>query len=141
VLTLIDVFCNEKLLPKLNDSANASDAGHKLLAGAESLPAFAASLADAHEKFLLRLDEVAALLQSAVETVNTRMGNHQQIVETTFTEAVQRLAQATTDSFTKPTHQLNEYFAALTKGVESLNTTLKQLGGETITIKKRGLFS
>jgi flagellar motor component MotA len=141
VLTLIDVFCNEKLLPKLNDSANASDAGHKLLAGAESLPAFAASLADAHEKFLLRLDEVAALLQSAVETVNTRMGNHQQIVETTFTEAVQRLARATTDSFTKPTHQLNEYFAALTTGVESLNTTLKQLGGETITIKKRGLFS
>jgi hypothetical protein len=36
---------------------------------------------------------------------------------------------------------LNEYFASLSKGVESLNTTLKQLGGETITIKKKGLFS
>ncbi len=75
------------------------------------------------------------------ETLGTRMGDHQKVVETTFTEAVQRLAQATTDSFTKPTQQLNEYFASLNKGVESLNATLKQLGGETITIKKRGLFS
>ncbi|MCU0782372.1 MAG: MotA/TolQ/ExbB proton channel family protein [Akkermansiaceae bacterium] len=141
VLTLIDAFCNEKLLPKLNDSAHAADAGNKLLAGAESLPAFAAALADAHAKFLERLDEATALLKGAAETLGSRMGAHQQVVESTFAEAVQRLAQATTDSFGKPTQQLNEYFAALNKGVESLNGTLKQLGGETITIRKRGLFS
>jgi flagellar motor component MotA len=52
-LTLIDAFCTEKLLPRLNDSDSA--ASHELLAHAESLPEFARSLAKAHESFLARL--------------------------------------------------------------------------------------
>ena len=41
----------------------------------------------------------------------------------------------------KPTEQLNEYFHTLAKGIDSLNDTLKQLGGEKIVIQKRGFFS
>jgi hypothetical protein len=40
-----------------------------------------------------------------------------------------------------PAKQLNEYFAALAKGVESLNGTLQKLGGEKIVVQKRGFFS
>ena len=42
MLTEIDAFCTEKLLPKLNDSTKATD--DLLLSQAENIPAFAASL-------------------------------------------------------------------------------------------------
>lgn len=66
-------------------------------------------LIDGHAKFLERLADATALLKTAVETLGSRMGAHQQGVKTTFTAAVRGLAYATTDSFTQPTQQLNEY--------------------------------
>ncbi len=139
VLTVIDVFCNEKLLPKLNDSAT-NEASDMLLSQAENIPAFAASLTKAHELFLIKLTEASTMLRDLIETLKTRLDAHQTRVEGTFQHAVDKLTSETRDSLSKPTQQLNEYFAALTKGVESLNETLKVLGGETITVKKRGLF-
>lgn len=139
MLTEIDAFCSEKLLPKLNDSENATD--NLLLSQAENIPAFAASLSRAHEVFLVKLQDASTLLRDAGETLKTRLDAHQTKVEGTFQHAVDKLTSETRDAFIQPTTQLNEYFASLAKGVESLNTTLKQLGGETITIKKKGLFS
>lgn len=66
VLTLIDAFCNEKLMPKLNDSK--SDTSDMLLSQAENIRAFAASLARAHELFLVKLQDATALLAQAGET-------------------------------------------------------------------------
>ena len=79
VLTLIDAFCNEKLLPKLNDSK--SDASDMLLSQAENIPAFAASLARAHEVFLERLGEATRQLAKAGETLDRRLDAHQTTVE------------------------------------------------------------
>jgi flagellar motor component MotA len=139
MLTEIDAFCTEKLLPKLNDAQNATD--NLLLSQAEHIPSFAASLSRAHEVFLVKLQEASTLLRDAGETLKTRLDAHQTKVEGTFQHAVDKLTSQTRDAFTEPTTQLNQYFASLSKGVESLNETLKQLGGETITIKKKGLFS
>ncbi len=139
LLTEIDAFCSEKLLPKLNDSSKSTD--ELLLSQAESIPAFAASLSHAHEVFLVKLQEATTVLRDAGETLKTRLDAHQTKVEGTFQQAVDKLTSDTRDAFVQPTTQLNEYFASLSKGVESLNATLKQLGGETITIKKKGFFS
>lgn len=139
MLTEIDAFCTEKLLPKLNDSTKATD--DLLLSQAENIPAFAASLSRAHEVFLVKLQDASTLLREAGETLKTRLDAHQTKVEGTFQHAVDKLTSETRDAFVQPAAQLNEYFASLSKGVESLNATLKQLGGETITIKKKGLFS
>ena len=139
VLTLIDAFCNEKLMPKLNDSK--SDASDMLLSQAENIPAFAASLARAHELFLVKLQEATTLLSQAGETLSTRLNAHQTRVEGTFSSAVDKLTSETRDAILVPTRQLNEYFASLSKGVESLNGTLQKLGGETIVVQKRGFFS
>ena len=139
VLTLIDAFCNEKLMPKLNDSK--SDASDMLLSQAENIPAFAASLARAHELFLVKLQESTSLLSQAGETLSTRLDAHQTRVEGTFSNAVDKLTSETRDAILVPTRQLNEYFASLSKGVESLNGTLQKLGGETIVVQKRGFFS
>ncbi len=139
MLTEIDAFCSEKLLPKLNDSKSASD--DLLLSQAENIPAFAASLSRAHEVFLVKLQEASLMLRDVGETLKTRLDAHQTKVEGTFQHSVDQLTVETRNAFVQPTKQLNEYFASLNKGVESLNETLKQLGGETITIKKKGFFS
>ena len=80
-LTLIDAFCTEKLLPRLNDSSSGTS--HELLAHAESLPEFARSLAKAHESFLTSLREATGMLRDAGETLKHRLDAHQSAVEGT----------------------------------------------------------
>ncbi len=139
MLTEIDAFCTEKLLPKLNDSQTGTNS--LLLSQAESLPAFAASLSQAHEVFLIKLNDASHLLRDVSETLKTRLDAHQTKVEDTFQQSVDKLTNQTRDAFLQPTAELNQYFASLAKGVDSLNATLKQLGSETIVIKKKGFFS
>jgi hypothetical protein len=138
-LTLIDAFCTEKLLPRLDDSA--SDATSELLAHAESLPEFARSLATAHESFLTNLNEATRLLKEVGETLKHRLDAHQSTVEGTFKLSIDELTKETRDALRQPAAQLTEYFQTLAKGIDSLNTTLQQLGGEKIVIQKRGFFS
>lgn len=138
MLTEIDAFCTEKLLPKLNDSRSTTD--DLLATQAENIPAFAASLSRAHEVFLVKLHEASVLLRDAGEVLKTRLDAHQTKVESTFEFAVDKLTSQTRDAFVEPAKQLNTYFASLSQGVESLNALLKQLGGETIVIKKKGFF-
>jgi hypothetical protein len=81
------------------------------------------------------------MLKDAGETLKHRLDSHQSAVEGTFKLAVDELTKETRDSLRKPAEQLNEYFHTLAKGIDSLNDTLKQLGGEKIVIQKRGFFS
>lgn len=140
VLTLIDAFCNEKLLPKLND-ARGDATGDLLLSQAENIPAFAASLARAHEVFLDRLGEATSLLAKAGETLQLRLDAHQTKVEGDFSRAVDKLTSETRDALVAPAKQLNDYFASLSKGVASLDETLRKLGGQTVVVQKKGFFS
>ena len=96
---------------------------------------------DKAELFLVKLQEATTLLSQAGETLSTRLEAHQTRVEGTFSSAVDKLTSETRDAILVPTRQLNEYFASLSKGVESLNGTLQKLGGETIVVQKRGFFS
>lgn len=139
VITEIDAFCTEKLLPKLNDSQNATD--DLLLSQVESIPAFAASLMKAHEHFLVQLKDVSTTLKDTSDLLKNRLDSHQAKVESTFQSAVEKLTQDTSKALSQPTEQLNNYFASLARGVESLNVTLRELGGQTITVQKKGFFS
>jgi flagellar motor component MotA len=139
MLTEIDAFCSEKLLPKLNDSKSSTN--ELLLSQAENIPAFAASLSHAHEVFLIKLQDASTLLRDAGETLKNRLDTHQTKVEDTFQQSVDKLTNQTRDAFLQPTAELNQYFASLAKGVDSLNDTLKKLGSETIVIQKKGFFS
>lgn len=138
-LTIIDAFCAEKLLPRLNDSSDGSNAN--LMADAESLPAFAASLMNAHEVFLVNLNQATTLLSQAGETLQKRLDSHQTHVEGAFIQAINRLTTETRETLTKPTVEMAHYLETLGKGVSSLDETLRKLGGETIVVKKKGLFA
>jgi len=140
-LTLIDAFCTEKLLPKLNDSRNPTTGA--LLEQAESIPQLVASLARAHETFLTNLNSATKMLGEAGETMNKRLADHQETVEKSFKEAVSKLSDTGTEVFIRSHVELTKTFEKMANGIDLLNGALRDIGANQIpdtAKKKRGLF-
>lgn len=141
-LTIIDAFCIEKLLPKLNDSRHpGTDA---LLEQAESIPQLVASLARAHETFLVNLNESTRQMSQAGEALKASLDSNQSTIEKSFTEAVTKLSDSSSEIFLKSHMNLNRSFESIASGIESINRSLHDLGEKQIpneAKKKRGFFS
>lgn len=141
-LTLIDAFCTEKLLPKLNDSRNL--AADTLMEQAESIPQLVASLARAHETFLINLNDSTRMLRDTGEILQTRLDSHQQVVETSFTSAVNKLSETSAEVFIKSHIELSRTFEKIADGIDLINRALRDLGANKIpdeAKKKRGFFN
>jgi hypothetical protein len=140
-LTLIDAFCTEKLLPKLNDSRNL--AADSLLEQAESIPQLVSSLARAHETFLVNLNDSTRMLRDTGEILQKRLDSHQQVVETSFTNAVNKLTDTSGEIFIKSHIELSRTFEKIANGIDLINHALRDLGANKIpdeAKKKRGFF-
>lgn len=140
-LTLIDAFCTEKLLPKLNDSRNL--AADSLLEQAESIPQLVSSLARAHETFLVNLNDSTRMLRDTGEILQRRLDSHQQVVETSFTNAVAKLSETSGEVFIKSHIELSRTFEKIANGIDLINHALRDLGANKIPYeakKKRGFF-
>ncbi|MGE9268652.1 MAG: MotA/TolQ/ExbB proton channel family protein [Verrucomicrobiales bacterium] len=140
-LTIIDTFCTEKLLPKLNDSKNP--ATDELLEQAESIPQLVSSLARAHETFLTNLNQATTMLAEAGETLQQRLDQHQAKVESDFETAITKLSDTSSDVFLRSHQNLERSFERMTNGIDQINTALRKLGEQQIpneAKKKRGLF-
>lgn len=140
-LTLIDTFCTEKLLPKLNDSRNLG--ADTLLEQAESIPQLVSSLARAHETFLVNLNDATRMLRDTGEMLQTRLASHQQVVEGAFTEAVTKLTETSGEVFIKSHLELTRTFEKIATGIDLINRALRDLGEHGIpndVKKKRGFF-
>lgn len=140
-LTIIDAFCNEKVLPKLNDSKHAGT--DKLLEKAESIPQLVRSLAEAHEVFLVNLNESTVQLKESGEMLRTGLDEHRKTVESSFTEAVKKLSDTSSEIFIRSDQELNKTFEKIANGIDIMNQSLRDLGEKKIpndAKKKRGLF-
>ena len=129
-LTMIDVFCTEKLLPRLNASKRA--ASEELIEQADSLPGLVTSLAKAHETFLINLNDATRQLHDSSETLNTRLADHQQTVEATFAHAVKKLSDTSNEIFLRSGTELNSSFQKIATGIELINKALGDLGQNKI---------
>ncbi|MGB0644707.1 MAG: hypothetical protein ACPGQF_08190, partial [Akkermansiaceae bacterium] len=141
-LTMIDSFCVEKLLPKLNDSRTL--VGEELIQQANSIPQLVTSLAKAHETFLVNLNESTRMLTESAEVLQVRLTGHQKMVEKTFTDAASKLLETSRDVFLRSNNQLEQSFQSIATGIDSMNRSLKELGENQIpneAKKKRGFFS
>lgn len=141
-LTIIDAFCTEKLLPKLNDSRNSATG--ELLEQAESIPQLVASLARAHETFLVNLKDATKMLSEAGDTMNKRLATHQETVEKSFSDAVAKLTDTGTEVLIRSHVDLAKTFEKMATGIDLLNTALRDIGANQIpetAKKKRGFFS
>jgi flagellar motor component MotA len=134
-LTLIDAFCTEKLLSRLNDSAGTADI---MKEQADSIPELVQSLAKAHETFLVNLNEATVQLKES----STQIQDNQYLVQQSFIEATQTLTASADNLFTKSQEELDTTLKRLADGVEQINVGLDKLGLDKIPGKKsrRGLF-
>ena len=141
-LTIIDAFCTEKLLPKLNDSRHpGTDA---LLEKAESIPQLVASLSRAHETFLVNLNESTSQMIHVSKALQSNLDSNQSTVEKAFTTAVTKLSESSSEAFLKSQQNLNKSFESIATGIDSINHALRKLGEDQIPStekKKRGFFA
>ena len=140
-LTLIDAFCTEKLLPKLNDSRNA--ASELLVEQADSIPQLVASLARAHETFLINLNESTRQLKESGAAMEKRLDANQKVAEESFTEAVKKLSETSGEVFIKSHLELEKTFGRIAGGIDLINQALRDLGQNKIpdeAKRKKGFF-
>lgn len=79
-LTLIDAFCSEKLLPRLDDTdLDAKKKGW--LANPDNIPELVKSLADAHETFLKNLNSSTLQLNESAQFIQNQITENQKLVQ------------------------------------------------------------
>ena len=136
-LTLIDAFCTEKLMPRLDDRHGKS--GDLIDQYADSLPEMVNSLARAHETFLVDLNASTKQLRESTEMMNRQLVEHQHMVEESFVGAVNQLSDTSNEIYRHSHEELDSTLKRLADGVEHLNVGLKKLGQDQIPKKsKRG---
>lgn len=140
-LTLIDAFCTEKLLPKLNDSRHA--ASELLVEQADSIPQLVASLARAHETFLINLNESTRQLKESGAAMKESLNSNQRVIETSFTDAVKKLSDTSGEVFIRSHTELQNTFEKMANGIDLINHALRDLGQNKIpdeAKRKKGFF-
>ena len=146
----IDAFCNEVLLPRLNDGSGAAggDAG----ALSDSL---VRAITSAQGQFLTDLNTLSARMLEYSDNLDRRTQEHQQValeefsnhmgtmraqVEHLLGEAIRQ----TYDHLGQTSQVTAQHLSSLDAGIQSLNRVLKDLGEKQVVIqqvKKKGWFS
>lgn len=138
-LNSIDAFCNEILLPRLNDGGS--------LAGGSTegiMDTLVKAVASAQKEFLIDLNTLSARLVEQANNLEKRASEHQARVDREFTTALTVMREKMTDAVTENVNKTTDYIRALSSGIQSLNGVLSQLGEKQILIhqvKKKGWFS
>lgn len=138
-LNHIDAFCNEVLLPRLNDGAGAG--GGNLGAVADSV---VRALSNAQKEFLTDLNELSRRMNDYAANLDRRIDAHQEMVTREFVTNMTTMRAEVENSLRDSMKQTSQYIGALETGIRGLNTVLKELGEKQIVVqqvKKRGWFS
>ena len=135
----IDAFCNEVLLPRLNDGAGAG--GGDLGAVADSV---VTALAGAQREFLTDLNELSGRMLEYTDNLDRRIEIHQQAAITQFVTHMTAMRGEVETNINESMRVASQYLGGLESGIQSLNSVLEQLGEKQVVIqqvKKKGWFS
>ena len=135
----IDSFCNEVLLPRLNDGGSIAGGDTKGV-----MEVLVKAVASSQKEFLTDLNALSARIKEQAENLDKRAAAHQERVNTEFAHAMIRMREDFTAAVTDAVKQSTDYNRALASGIQSLNDVLKDLGSKQILIqqvKKKGWFS
>lgn len=164
-LTLIDAFCAEKLLPKLNERGDKPK--NDILENAASVEDLIQSLSTAHASFLDNLNASTAQLKHTQDFIRNQLAENQSMTQdihaklleasltmikqfetsqqsltTNFVTATDRLSKATSEIVTRSENGIQSTFDRIAVGIDQLNNSFKRLGSEQIpTERKPGFFS
>ena len=136
----IDAFCNEVLIPRLNDQEGAGGGGNIGAVG-ESV---ARAITFAQEKFLENLNSLSGHLLNYADNLDRRNTEAQNAAIQEFSSNMASLKadveSAIVDSIKRTTYHLT----AVENGIQSLNDVLNRLGEKQVVIQqtvKKGWFS
>jgi flagellar motor component MotA len=139
MLNDIDAFCNEVLLPRLNDGAGAG--GGNIGAVADSV---VKALSAAQKEFLVDLNELSKRMNDYASNLDRRMDSHQQTVTKEFVTNMTAMRTEVQLALKESMRLTSQYIAGLDTGIRGLNTVLRELGEKQVVVqqvKKKGWFS
>lgn len=135
----IDAFCNEVLLPRLNDGGG--------IAGGDTgglMDSLVKAVANAQKEFLVDLNALSAKVKEHADNLDRRADAHQQQVSAEFATTMNRMREDVTNAVKDSVKITTDYTRALSSGITSLNGVLKDLGEKQVVIHqtvKKGWFS
>lgn len=138
-LNNIDAYCNEVLLPRLNDGGG--------IAGGDTggmMDTLVKAVANAQKDFLVDLDKLSSKILEQAQNLDKRAWAHQERVDREFATALNVMREQMTKSVAESVEKTGEYMRAMASGIQSLNNVLAQLGEKQVIIhqvKKKGWFS
>lgn len=145
-LNEIDAFCNEVLLPRLNDGAGSSNALTAAL-GSETgafIAALTQALAGAQKEFLIDLHKLTTKIEEQAVNLDKRADAHASQVASEFNRTMTQMRETINHNVGESVQKSTEYLRSLSSGLQSLNGVLKDLGEKQVLIqqvKKKGWFS
>ncbi len=138
-LNNIDAFCNEVLLPRLNDGGG--------IAGGDTsglMDTLVKAVANAQKEFLVDLNALSAKIKDYADNLDKRAAAHQERVDAEFAMSLNRMREDLTNAVKDSVKTTTEYTRALSSGIQGLNNVLTELGGKQVIIHqtvKKGWFS
>lgn len=137
-LNNIDAFCNEVLMPRLNDGGG--------IAGGDTagfMDTLVKAVANAQKEFLKDLNILSAKMNDYAMNLDKRIESHQERVQSEFSDAMLRLREDLTAAVKDSVKITTDYTRGIASGIQSLNEVLKNLGEKQIVIhqvKKKWWF-
>ena len=136
----IDAFCNEVLLPRLNDGGTAS--GGDFGAVSDSI---VRALAGAQKEFLVDLNALSGRMLEYADNLDRRVEVQHNVAIQQFVTNMTTMRQEMEQTLTDAIKLTNIYFSGLENGLNGLNGVLGQLGEKQVVIqqvvKKKSWFN
>ncbi len=135
----IDAFCNEVLLPRLNDGGS--------IAGGDTngvMEALVKAVAGSQKEFLVDLNALSAKIKDYADNLDKRAAAHQERVDAEFAMTINRMREDLTNAVKDSVKTTTDYTRALSTGIQGLNNVLSELGSKQVIIhqtRKKGWFS
>ncbi|SKB04319.1 MotA/TolQ/ExbB proton channel family protein [Prosthecobacter debontii] len=138
-LNNIDAFCNEVLMPRLNDGGG--------LAGGDTngmMDVLVKAVANAQKEFLVDLNSLSAKIKEQADNLDKRATAHQERVDAEFAATLNRMREEFSNAVKDSVKTTTDYTRALATGIQGLNNVLTELGSKQVIVQqvqKKGWFS
>ena len=130
-LNEIDAFCNEVLLPRLNDGVGAGNGDTGAIADA-----VVKQLTSAHHEFLSDLNELSSRMVGYATSLDEKMAAFQKTVSEEFVVKTAAMREESDNAVKESMTQVSEYLKGLHTGIQGLNDVLASLGEKQIVIRQ-----
>jgi biopolymer transport protein ExbB/TolQ len=134
-LNTIDAYCNETLLPRLNDGGGSGGSGGGNVAG--EMRQLVDTILAAQKQFVADLRDVSGLVRDQVVALEARATRHSDEIVKNVSHTLAHLERATTTGVESSTAAVTAHIAALQQGLDSLNTVLKAVGERQVHVEVR----